>query len=66
MKPLLGNENTRRITFGKRHNITVTFTRENGLWSVHPAISTAKVRNISTMRSVVARTLRLLAKENSL
>lgn len=36
--PLVGNENKRVVTFGKRHRVSVTFTRKGRLWHAHASL----------------------------
>jgi hypothetical protein len=61
MRPLIGNENTRVITFGKRHRVAVTFKRVNGLWHAHAGLLPEPVRSIRVARARVARELRIMA-----
>ena len=54
---MIGNENTRVINFGKRHNVAVTFTRVRGLWHAHGAMLPTPQRSFSDARAIVARRL---------
>lgn len=54
MSVLIGNENRRVITFGKRHRVAVTFTRVGGLWHAHGAMLPTPQRSIQSARRIVA------------
>lgn len=57
MSVLIGNENRRVIAFGKRHRVSVTFTRIGGLWHAHGAMLPTPQRNIRDARAIVSRRL---------
>lgn len=65
MSVLIGSENTRRIVFGKKHAVTVTFTRINGMWHAHAALLPRPRRNIREARRAVRDRLVRLSKEVS-
>lgn len=56
-KPLIGYENKRVITFGKRHSVAVTFTRVDGWWHAHGTLLPLPQRHIRDARSIVASRL---------
>lgn len=57
MATLIGNENKRIIMFGKRHRVSVAFTRVGGLWHAHGAMLPTPQRSIQQARRIVARRL---------
>lgn len=65
MTTIIGNENTRVLTFGKRHRVSVTFTRRDGLWHAHSALLPTPCRGIQAARQIVAKRLASLAKEDA-
>lgn len=57
MTTLIGYENTRVITFGKKHRVAVTFKRVGGLWHAHGAMLPTPQRHIRDARASVANLL---------
>lgn len=57
MTTLIGYENTRVITFGKKHRVAVTFKRVGGLWHAHGAMLPTPQRHIRDARASVAKLL---------
>jgi len=63
MTALIGNENQRVITFGKRHRVAVAFTRVGGVWHAHGAMLPTPQRSIRVARQIVARRLAEIASD---
>ena len=63
MAALIGNENQRVITFGKRHRVAVAFTRVGGVWHAHAAMLPTPQRSIRVARQIVARRLAAIASD---
>jgi len=63
MTVLLGAENTRVLSFGKRHRLSVTLHRIDGWWHAHAALMPRPVRNFRDARPVIRDQLERMAKE---
>lgn len=61
---IIGNENSRVFTFGKRNRVQVTFTRIDGLWHAHAALLPRPVRSIQSARDCVRNRLAMLGKNH--
>lgn len=64
MTVLLGAENTRVLSFGKRHRVSVTLHRIDGWWHAHAALLPKPVRHVRDARSVIRDRLERMAKED--
>lgn len=62
----VGSENTRTITFGKRHKVTVTFRRIAGVWHAHAGLMPLCRRNLRDCRIAVRARLIQLAHDNGI
>lgn len=63
---LIGNENVRKVTFGKRYPVTVTFHRVGGEWWAHAGLMPVPCRTLRDCRIRVRQRLIQLARDNGI
>lgn len=63
MTVLLGDEDIRVLSFGKRHRVSVTVHRIDGWWHAHAALLPKPVRHVRDARAVIRDRLESMAQE---